>query len=53
MANVEIQWDFDRAIKDIGLKAFVMVQNHAKSIRWENHDRFIIRIGIRYLMKDA
>jgi len=28
MANVEIQWDFDRDIKKYRFETFVMVQNH-------------------------
>jgi hypothetical protein len=50
MANVEIQWDFDRGIKNIDLKHFAMVQNHANITKWENHVLFHIKIWEQYLM---
>jgi len=52
MSNVEIQWDFDKDIKNTDLKPFVMDQNHANFIKWVERVQYHIKIGWQILMMD-
>ena len=48
--NVEIQWDFEKNIKNIDLKPFVMDLSHANFTKWVGHGQFHIKIEGQLLM---